>query len=348
MSGLSFAPIGRVCAEGRPLALGLANGAAPLEAVAYSAPGAAELRASTPAVAVIGAFDGLHLGHQALVRDAIRRARDLGIVCVALTFDPDPSELLGPAAPGGRLLSVEDRCQGLLALGADHVIALSFTKELAGMAASAFVEQVLCGLMTPTCVLVGADFRFGRGGAGSARTLAELGGLRGFEVVAHPLVEDGGQVVCATRVRDLLRTSELAEANRLLGRCHYVRGSVAHGRGEGTSFGFPTANVTCDAGTCMPAEGVYACYLVCDGLAWPAAANVGAPPTFSSPRPAFLEANLIGFEGDLYGRAVSVSFVRWLRASRKFSSMDELMRVVLGNIAWVRDNLGEGAVKVAP
>ena len=118
-------------------------------------------------------------------------------------------------------------------------------------------------------------------------------------------------------------------------------GQFAHGRGEGTGFGFPTANVVCDPRACMPAEGVYACYVSQGGTAWPAAANVGAPPTFAGRRAAFLEANLLGFTGDLYGAEVAVSFVRWLRPSRVFDSLSELERVVLGNIEWVRRNLGD-------
>ena len=134
---------------------------------------------------------------------------------------------------------------------------------------------------------------------------------------------------------------------RLLGRCHFVRGWVDHGRGEGTSFGFPTANVRCDARTCMPAEGVYACVVSDGSRAWPAAANVGAPPTFDTRHDAyFLEANLLGFEGDLYGSELAVTFVAWLRASRPFSSLEELERTVLSNIDWVRRNVGETGVEV--
>ena len=156
----------------------------------------------------------------------------------------------------------------------------------------------------------------------------------------------GDAPVSSSRIRSLLAQGDVSGIVSLLGRHHYVRGTVAHGRGEGTGFGFPTANVCSDARSCMPREGVYAC-IVTDGVrAWPSAANVGAPPTFTSHRDAFLEANLIGFEGDLYGRELVVIFVEWLRGSRTFSSLDELERVVLGNIDWVRQNVGDQCVEV--
>ena len=317
--------------------------------VAFARRGAAVAPGSRSVVA-IGAFDGLHLGHRRLLREACSDARASDVPCVAVTFDPDPAELMrGPAAVAGRrLLTCADRAAGLLALGADAVVSLAFDRALAGLGAREFVEDVLEPLTSPVALHVGTNFRFGSKGAGDVGTLAALGREAGFAVRAHELVSEGGVVVSATRVRRLLGAGSLAEANALLARCHYVRGVVEHGRGEGTSFGFPTANVRADLLDCMPPEGVYACYVACEGRAWPAAANVGAPPTFGGRDAAFLEANLLGFEGDLYGREVSVSFVRWLRGSRRFSSLEELERVVLGNIAWVAEHLGSGELEVRP
>lgn len=228
----------------------------------------------------------------------------------------------------------------------DDVLVVPFTRDLAAQTPLAFVKGLLAELGPVRTMHVGANFRFGARGAGSAETLRGLGEHLGFEVVRHELLTDGTGAVSSTRIRALLAQGEVEEAARLLGRCHFVRGTVAHGRGEGTSFGFPTANVCCDPLTCLPGEGVYAC-LVCDGQhAWPAAANVGAPPTFSERREAFLEANLIGYEGDLYGRELSVVFLAWLRASRPFSSLEELEETVIGNIDWVRTHVGSRAVEV--
>lgn len=301
-----------------------------------------------PAVCVLGAFDGLHEGHRTLVASAIADARSQGVPCVAVTFEPDPAEVLFGAQPGMRILSCADRARGLLTLGVDAVLTFDFTAEEAGHSYQAFVRDELCQAVRPVSVHVGSNFSFGAGGAGTPAALAACGRELGFVVHAHTLVQEGGSTVSATRIRKLLHAGELGEANELLGRCHYVEGRVQHGRGEGTSFGFPTANVECDQRTCVPKEGVYACYLVRDGYAWPAATNVGKPPSFSHTNdPAFMEANLIGFGGDLYGAEVSVVFVQWLRASRPFDSLQELECVVRGNIEWVQANLGGGRLEVA-
>lgn len=300
------------------------------------------------AVFVLGAFDGLHQGHRSLVLAALANARLRGLPCVAVTFDPDPSVMLQPDAPQPQLLSVPDRVRGLAALGADVVITLPFNRQLADLSPEEFVSERLMAIARPAAIHVGENFHFGRNGSGDVQVLRKLGATWGFEVVESPLVQYGETRISSTRIRTLLaQPACLAEANRLLCRCHFVRGTVEHGRGEGTSFGFPTANVRCSSQACMPSQGVYAGFVVIGASAWPAAINVGAPPSFSGPDHLFLEANLIGFSGDLYNADACVVFVEWLRASRRFETLEELERVVLGNIAWVRDNLGEGEVSLA-
>ncbi|MDO4796658.1 MAG: riboflavin biosynthesis protein RibF [Coriobacteriales bacterium] len=339
MSGLQWAPLrcDNVCARS------FANGMAYAQDVASIT---RVMDARDPSVVVCGVFDGIHVGHRRLLDDALAQARDAQVPCVVVTFDPDPSEVLGRDEDATRLLSCVDRVQGLLAMGVDVVLVFGFTHEFAALEPQQFVHDRLLASVNPMSVFVGANFRYGRGGSGDAALLERMGARLGFSVVTHKLERLDGKVVSATRVRRLLAEGRLDEANALLGRCHYVRGVVEHGRGQGTGFGFPTANVACETNTCMPAEGVYACYVICQDRAWPAAANVGAPPTFGKHKSLFLEATLVGFEGDLYGREVCVSFVAWLRASRSFSSVEELSEVVLGNIDWVRRNLGEGETEV--
>lgn len=298
-------------------------------------------------VLVMGAFDGLHRGHGQLVEHAVADAQERGVACVAVTFDPDPSQVVDGDCAEKQLLCLNDRVCGLLRMGVGYVVVLRFTRDLMMLGPAEFVDEVLLPLARPLSVHVGSNFHFGHKGAGDGSTLAQIAFARGFSARVHDLTQSEGQIVSSTRIRGLLKDALLKEANELLGRCHYVRGVVEHGRGEATSFGFPTANVRCNSCVCMPAEGVYACYVTCGDSAWPAAANVGAPPTFSGPDAAFLEANLLGFEGNLYGREVTVSFVHWLRASRKFDSIEELERVVLGNIEWVRRNLGQSRIEVS-
>lgn len=304
------------------------------------------LSSEDPAVLVLGAFDGVHHGHRKLVEEASKDARRMPVACVALTFDPDPEVVVGSAAIGSRLLNTSDRCNGLLAAGADFVIVLSFTHELASLGPQEFVERVLCKVVCPVKVFVGENFRFGHRGLGDVQTLRDLGAKQSFEVVVQQLLCMGGSTVSASHIREHLRNGMLGEANELLGRSHFVRGRVAHGRGEGTSFGFPTANVEFSSEVCLPKDGVYACYVVWGNYAWPAAVNVGAPPSFSVTENRFLEANLVGFSGNLYGEEVLVTFEAWLRPSHRFSSIEELQGVVLKNIEWVRRHLGTSRLEV--
>ena len=301
---------------------------------------------ATSAVVVLGAFDGVHVGHRALVKNAIDEARSRLLPCVVVTFDPDPANVVGKGSCGSRLLRTADRCNGLLSLGADYIVVYSFTPELASLAPRAFVESVLCQTICPASIHVGQNFRFGHRGAGDVNTLQSLGHEYGFGVHATKLLHAGGAPVSASRIRELLGGGMLGEANDLLGRSHWVRGEVVHGRGEGTAFGFPTANVVFPREECLPKDGVYACYVIKDNSAWPAAANVGAPPSFCSSKEQFLEANLIGFSGDLYGAEVTVTFEAWLRDSRKFDSLEELKDVVLKNIEWVKRHLGTNRLEV--
>ncbi|MBP3885147.1 MAG: hypothetical protein J6D54_09465, partial [Olsenella sp.] len=277
-----------------------------------------ELGPDVPSVCSIGAFDGVHVGHRKLASEALEDAARRSVPCVAVTFDPDPADILVGPRESMRLLETRDRVRALASLGFDAVVAFRFDGDLAKTPYSDFVTSRLSRLVRPVSLHVGTNFRLGHRGLGNVAALSALGETLGFDVFGHDLVEVDGRSVSATRVRALLHEGDVSAATRLLGRLHFVRGVVSHGRGEGTSFGFPTANLLVDKATCMPAEGVYACLAYSGGTAWPAAVNVGAPPSFSDPNPHFLEANLIGFEGDLYGLEMVILFVSWLRASRTF------------------------------
>lgn len=299
------------------------------------------------AVCAIGAFDGVHVGHRALIERARVEARQRGDELVIVTFSPDPSVVLCPEHPQKMLLADEGRLGILHSIeGVDRVVVLDFTAELAALPYERFVRETLGGLVDLDAIVVGSDFRLGAGGEGTVDSLAELGRARGFDVIGMELLDEGGAPVTATRIRALLGEGRVEAAAGLLGRCHFVTGEVVRGRGEGTGFGFPTANVCVPAALCLPAEGVYAGYVTHGDTAWPAAINVGKPRSFSPGEEGapFLEATLLGFEGDLYGAVVDVSFVRWLREPRTFSSIGELERVVLGNVSWVRATLGERGI----
>lgn len=306
-----------------------------------------------PWVCAIGAFDGFHAGHQALLARARKKAEQLGARLCAVTFAPDPAEVLGEPAAASRLVEPGLRPELLLRGGADAVLAFDFDAAFAALGYDEFVREALLGVLDARCIVVGSDFRMGARGAGTVEALRGLGRELGVDVVGVDLLDEGGSHITATRIRGLVREGRVEAAAGLMGRLVAVRGHVEHGRGEGTSFGFPTANIMTDALNCVPEQGVYACYVTPLGagplVAYPAAVNVGVPPTFSDregekPSKTLLEANLIGFAGDLYGSGVAVTFVRWLRDSRPFDSLDELTRTVLGNISWVRTCLGDEPV----
>ena len=303
------------------------------------------LTSADRAVFAIGAFDGVHLGHRALLDRAAAEATARGARLVVVTFSPDPSRVLvGPA--NDELLSCEKRVRMLHCAGAGTVTVINFTPELASLSYQRFVDEVLMGIGKVEAIVVGSDFKLGFKGAGNVAALSELGASRGFDVIGMELADAEGLPITATRVRGLLDEGKVELAADLLGRCHHVSGVVSHGRGEGTTFGFPTANVEVDDGLKLPAEGVYACYVVVGGKAWPSAVNVGRPRTFEPGHEGaqFLEATLLGFEGDLYGAEVSVVFLRWLRRPRTFSSADELKATVLSNIGWVRATLSSHCI----
>ena len=218
---------------------------------------------------------------------------------------------------------------------------MPFTRQTAATTHEAFLREWLVPLVGAISLHVGEDFRMGAGGAGTVFALREVASGLGVRIHGHELVRLGGEPVSATRIRALVRAGNVADTARLLGRYHCVSGVVVHGRGEGTSFGFPTANVSCSKLSCLPAEGVYAGIACVEGRLWPTAVNVGSPRTFGGEEgQAFLEPTLLGFSGDIYGRELTVCFVEWLREPRRFASLEELERTVLGNVEWVRRYVG--------
>ena len=331
------------------LAGGLATGHMSCADAAREAAGAPLVPGRAPIVCAIGAFDGVHRGHRALLARARKEASARGALLVVVTFDPDPSVVLAPDRAADELLCASDRAAMLWALGPDALVRLDFTPALSRVPHDRFVREVLGGLGSLRAIVVGADFRLGAGGAGTVAALSELGRADGFDVLGMDLADDAGRPITATRVRHDVAEGAVERAAGLLGRCHVLRGRVTHGRGEGARFGFPTANVQVRDAACLPAEGVYAGFAALGGRAWPTAVNVGRPRTFEpgAEGAPFLEATLVGFEGDLYGAEVAVGLARWLRGPRTFASLDELVRVVGGNVDWVRRALGETGVDLA-
>jgi riboflavin kinase / FMN adenylyltransferase len=279
---------------------------------------------SVNSVVALGNFDGVHLGHQAVVRRAVEEGRRRGTKVVAATFEPHPRAVLAPGSEPRLLTTLEMRREELLGYGVDEVCAIRFDEALSRKSPEEFVRDVLVGEIGASAVVVGENFRFGHRAAGDFRELERL--MRGFggEAYAVPVrSEDGEAPISSTHIRRLVGEGEVAEAARLLGRPYVLRGEVVVGDKRGRTIGFPTANVVADPALVVPARGVYAGFARVGKDTYAACTNIGVAPTFER-RESRVEAYLLGFEGDLYGREVDVSFLQRIREEKRFSGVEEL------------------------
>ncbi|MGI8561771.1 MAG: bifunctional riboflavin kinase/FAD synthetase [Luteimonas sp.] len=289
-------------------------------------------------VVCIGAFDGLHLGHRALVRHAVARARALGVPAVALSFEPLPREFFARDAPPPRLTLPRAKFEGLCALGADRVGLLRFGARMAAMSPEEFVRRVLVARLAAREVHVGPEFRFGHRRAGDLDTLKHEGAAHGFVADAIAPVLLDGERVSSTRIRAALQGGRFDAAARLLGRPYAIAGTVVHGRHLGRTLGYPTANLRFGGKT--PAlSGIYATRVHGVGDApWPSVSSFGTRPTVGGVEP-LLEAHLFDFDGDLYGRRIEVEFVARLRDEEKFDDLPALVAQMDRDAAQAREIL---------
>jgi riboflavin kinase/FMN adenylyltransferase len=290
-----------------------------------------------PSVVALGVFDGVHLGHRAILDAAVARARTHG-TAVACTFDPHPAEVLQPDRAPLPIITLDERLALIAATGVAVTVVVPFTTALAAMEPEAFVTDVLVDRLGAREVVVGFNHRFGRGARGDARLLRELGVRAGFHVEVVPPTDVDGTPVSSSAIRAALQRGDLDVAARLLGRPYFVSGEVVEGAGRGRTLGFPTANIAAERPLLVP-PGVYACRLHVGEALHGAVLNAGVRPTFGEKIFA-LEAHVLDFSGDLYGRAVRVDFVRRLRDERKFPGVDALKAQIVADVAAARAALG--------
>ena len=293
------------------------------------------------AVITIGVFDGVHLGHQMLIRRVVERAAELGVEAGCVTFHPHPEDVLRPESDIPHLGALEDRLEAIRELGISLVEVIPFTWVLARETPEQFVDRLLTRFILRE-LWVGSDFALGRGRSGTPDRLARIGMVRGFRVFTVPPVEWGGEVVSSSRIRALLAEGRVEEAAELLGRPYRLRGRVVPGDGRGRHLGFATANLAVDERLCVPGNGVYAVWAVLDGeQPRPAVANVGLRPTFDGSTRS-IEVHLLDFADDLYGRLLAVDFVARLRGERRFGSVDALVEQIRQDITSARLLLAAG------
>ncbi len=304
-----------------------------------------------PSVVAIGKFDGMHAGHRAVVDRARRTAATTATKVVAVTFDRNPLSVLRPDRCPPVLTGVHQKLQLLAAEGVDATLLLTFDEALAAIPAEQFVEQILVRALGAKAVLVGTDFRFGRGGAGDPALLQELGASLGFtvDVVDEVRAVEGERRVSSTWIRELLDEGDVVSAARLLGRPAAVWGEVVHGARRGRELGYPTANLSPDLEGFVPADGVYAGWLVDEGpldraaaeprasIRYPAAISIGTNPTFDDVSVRQVEAYVLDEDDlDLYGHAVSIEFVDRIRGMVAFADIEALKDRMADDVERVR------------
>lgn len=283
----------------------------------------------------LGTFDGVHRGHREVIAGAVARARERGSRAMVVTFDPHPLQVLRPDEAPELLTSVATKAELVAALGVDELLAIPFTVELSRRTADWFCEEVLVGALGAGVVGVGANFRFGHRAEGDADLLR---GRSEFETAVVPLVEYRGAPISSSRIRDLVGAGEVAAAADLLGAPYRIDGEVVSGAARGRALDMRTANVDPSPGLLVPGAGIYAGTARPEGADEVAAAiSVGVRPTFERDGDLRVEAHLIGWDGDLYGKRLQVTFLEKLRDEVRFDSAEALVQQMNADVAQVRE-----------
>ena len=293
-----------------------------------------------PTAVTIGKFDCIHLGHQALFTEIVDAATNLNLVPTVVTFDRHPDHLLRPERAKLPILGPHQKVDLISGFGIATMLQLEFNQELADLSPEQFVKQILVQGLKAKRVLVGEGFRFGNQGSGNFELLKALGDEYGFEVSEVKRVQVDGEVVSTTLVRELLDLGNVKLVNKMLGRVHEVSGMVEHGLKIGRKIGFPTANIARDAEGYLPLDGVYAGWLISDGIRYPAAHSVGINETFQAV-PRLVESHVLDeTELDLYDKVVSLEFVDFVRPAAKFDGVEALVSQINLDLDIVRKQLG--------
>jgi riboflavin kinase/FMN adenylyltransferase len=289
-------------------------------------------------VVTIGVFDGVHRGHQLLIRRAVEQARDLGVPSVLLTFDPHPMEIIRPGSHPPMLSGPRYKADLVEELGVDAFLVLPFTVDFMRLTAAEFVHAVLVERLHASAVVVGENFRYGHDVAGTVATLTEDGRRFGFSVEPFPLQGTPERTWSSTYIRSCVAAGDMRSAADALGREHRVHGIIVRGDGRGREIGFPTANLEPLPWSAIPADGIYAGHLVRGKELLPAAISIGTNPTFAGDERR-VETFVLDFDSDLYGEHVGLSFTQRLRDTVRFDTVDALVAQMRLDVARTRELL---------
>jgi riboflavin kinase/FMN adenylyltransferase len=289
-------------------------------------------------VVTIGVFDGIHRGHQQVIGHVVERARESGLSSVVVTFDPHPAEVVRPGAHPAMLTTSRRKAELIEQLGADALCVLPFTAEFSRLSPAEFVHDVLVEHLHAACIVVGENFRFGHKAAGDTVLLAQLGRRFGFTLDSDPLLTEGDTTFSSTYIRACVAAGDVRSAAAALGREHRVEGVVVRGDGRGRQIGFPTANLETAPYAAVPADGIYAGWLVRGKERLKAAISIGTNPTFSG-RERRVEAFVLDFGGDLYGEHVALDFAEHTRPTWHFDTVEALVAQIGRDVEEVRELL---------
>ena len=290
-----------------------------------------------PVVACIGYFDGMHKGHQALVKATIEKAKELGVESGLITFDPDPWVTLRDAKDVKHITPLQQRINIAVELGIKNIFILNFTKEMAALSPVDFIKVLdSCNIKALIC---GFDYHYGQFGKGDIESLKRDAD---FEVIVIDAVSDSEGKISSTRITNLIEEGEVHKAEELLGYAYRVEGYVVHGNAKGRTIGYPTANVSVPSEYLEPKSGVYACFALIDGKKYKAMVNIGHNPTFNYTETMSLEAYILDFSGDLYDKRLKISFKYYLRPEKKFKYIGNLKMQLEQDEFAVRTLLREG------
>jgi riboflavin kinase/FMN adenylyltransferase len=289
------------------------------------------------AVISIGSFDGVHIGHQAVLTHVVDRARSMRVAAVAMTFDPHPIKLLRPGVAPRLLTTLEQRLALIARTGIEIALVVPFTHRLARMSAADFVRDVLVDRLAVREVYIGDNFRFGADRGGDVGLLTSMGAELGFEAAAAPIVEAEGSVISSTRVRQAVADGRVEEVVALLGRSVFIDGSVLEGKRLGRTLGFPTLNIEVE-NELVPSDGVYitAVHIPSFARTFPAVTNIGVRPTVYQNSLTTVESHLLDFTADVYQEQVRLFFLERVREERRFESTLELMAQIRRDVGQAR------------
>jgi len=289
-----------------------------------------------PCVLTIGVFDGVHIGHQALIAQTIQQAREADVPSALLTFDRDPETIVDPSASLDHLLPLQDKICEIEQLGVDYIFVLPFDRRMAMLSPQMFFEEILISRIQPTKIVVGADFHFGHKASGSVADLTAMGATLGVDVTASELMFIEGAPVKSTRIKSLVASGQVESAARLLGRPHRLTGTVVRGDDRGQKvLGVPTANLRLVSGSILPVNGVYGGSVQLGTSRYLAAISIGAPPSFPDMKPT-VEVHLLDYNGDLYGQDITVQLSYRIRDQLYFSSPRSLADAIGADLDYVR------------